>query len=124
MECPSPIIGSPLRLVEVPQPDEEKDRRCSQHPPSNSPRTELRSEEHDDSLEMRLSQMTMKNKRLQAALQQRTAEQFQRMRSFEEVERQNRLMVEGLKQFQEALCGLQQQVQTLQKKVDAILGKL
>jgi len=68
--------------------------------------------------------MSLRNKRLQATLQQRTAEQFQRMRSYEEMERQNRVMVEGLEQFQEALHGLQEEVQTLLNKVDAILGKL
>jgi hypothetical protein len=33
-------------------------------------------------------------------------------------------MVEGLEQFQDALHGLREQVQTLQNKVDVILGKL
>jgi hypothetical protein len=46
------------------------------------------------------------------------------MRGYEEIERQNKVMVEGLGQFQDALHGLQEQVQTLQNKVDVILGKL
>lgn len=75
-------------------------------------------------MNIRLSQMTLKNKRLQATLHQKTAEQFQRMRGYEEIERQNRVMAEGLGQFQDALHGLQEQVQTLQNKVDTILGKL
>jgi hypothetical protein len=125
MESPSPTLSSPLRLVEESKTDKPRDRPCSQPPPpSNSAPDDLQFQGHNDSLSIRLSQMTLKNKRLQATLHQRTAEQFQRMRGYEEIERQNKVMVEGLEQFQDVLHGLQEQVQTLQNKVDAILGKL
>ena len=114
---------SPLRLVEEPKTEGQRDQPCIEQPPlPDSPNLQLR--EHDESVNNRLSQMELKNKWLKATLQQRTAEQFQRMRSFEEIERQNRVMVKGLEQFQEVLQGLQEQVRTLQCKVEAILGML
>ncbi|KIW36162.1 uncharacterized protein PV06_11552 [Exophiala oligosperma] len=117
------MITSPLQLVEEPKTEEQRDQPCIEQTPSpDAPNLQLR--EGDESVNNRLSQMELKNKWLKATLQQRTAEQFQRMRSFEEMERQNRVMVNGLQQFQEALHGLQEQVRTLQSKVEAILGRL
>ncbi|KAK5189228.1 hypothetical protein LTR92_010793 [Exophiala xenobiotica] len=122
-ESINPVITSPLRLVEEPKTEEQRDQPCVEQPPlPDAPKLQLR--EHDESLNNRLSQMEVKNKWLKATLQQRTAEQFQRMRSFEETERQNRVMVKGLEQFQEALHGLQEQVRALQSKVEAILERL
>ena len=120
MGSPSPTVSSPL-LGEEPIP--KRDRPCQQ-PPLSDARSGDPILEQGDSLTARLSQLSLRNKRLQATLQQRTAEQFQRMRSYEEMERQNRVMLEGLEQFQEALHGLREQVQTLLNKVDAIQGKL
>ncbi|KAL6247092.1 hypothetical protein RBB50_006400 [Rhinocladiella similis] len=123
MESIKTMITSPLQLVEEPKTEEQRDQPCIEQTPSpDAPNLQLR--EGDESVNNRLSQMELKNKWLKATLQQRTAEQFQRMRSFEEMERQNRVMVNGLQQFQEALHGLQEQVRTLQSKVEAILGRL
>ena len=121
MGSPSPTVSSPL-LGEEPIP--KRDRPCQQPPLSDARSGDPLILEQGDSLTARLSQMDLRNRRLQATLKQRTAEQFQRMRSYEEMERQNRVMVEGLEQFQEALHGLREQVQTLLNKVDAIQGKL
>ncbi|KAK6362414.1 hypothetical protein LTS17_012880 [Exophiala oligosperma] len=102
------MITSPLQLVEEPKTEEQRDQPCIEQTPSpDAPNLQLR--EGDESVNNRLSQMELKNKWLKATLQQRTAEQFQRMRSFEEMERQNKVMVNGLQQFQEALHGLQEQ---------------
>ncbi|KAK5187869.1 hypothetical protein LTR92_011844, partial [Exophiala xenobiotica] len=123
METINTVTISPLRLVEEPKTEERRDQPCIEHPPSpDAPKSQSR--EHDESSNNRLSQLELKNKWLKATLQQRTAEQFQRMRSFEEIERQNRVMVKGLEQFQEVLHGLQEQVRALQSKVEAILGIL
>ncbi|KAJ9493267.1 hypothetical protein H2202_011275, partial [Exophiala xenobiotica] len=123
MESIKTMITSPLQLVEEPKTEAQRDQPCIEQTPSpDAPNLQLR--ERDESMNNRLSQMELKNKWLKATLQQRTAEQFQRMRSFEEMERQNKVMVNGLQQFQEALHGLQEQVRTLQSKVEAILGRL
>lgn len=123
MESNNTVITSPLQLVEERKTEEQRDQPCIEQTPSpDAPNLQL--PERDESVNNRLSQMELKNKWLKATLQQRTAEQFQRMRSFEEMERQNRVMVNGLQQFQEALHGLQEQVKTLQSKVEAILGRL
>ncbi|KIW36076.1 uncharacterized protein PV06_11618 [Exophiala oligosperma] len=123
MESIKTMITSPLQLVEEPKTEAQRDQPCIEQTPSpDAPNLQLR--ERDESVNNRLSQMELKNKWLKATLQQRTAEQFQRMRSFEEMERQNKVMVNGLQQFQEALHGLQEQVRTLQSKVEAILGRL
>ncbi len=123
MESNNTVITSPLQLVEERKTEEQRDQPCIEQTPSpDAPNLQLR--ERDESVNNRLSQMELKNKWLKATLQQRTAEQFQRMRSFEEMERQNKVMVNGLQQFQEALHGLQEQVRTLQSKVEAILGRL
>ncbi len=123
MESNNTVITSPLQLVEERKTEEQRDQPCIEQTPSpDAPNLQL--PERDESVNNRLSQMELKNKWLKATLQQRTAEQFQRMRSFEEIERQNRVMVKGLEQFQEVLQGLQEQVRTLQSKVEAILGML
>jgi hypothetical protein len=60
----------------------------------------------------------LENQRLRAVLRQRTTEQFQRLRSFEESERRNRIAVTELRQIKVALDDLLETVEDLQRILD------
>ncbi|KIW36642.1 uncharacterized protein PV06_11154 [Exophiala oligosperma] len=113
MERSETAIISPLRLTE----ESGNDRR-PKDPPwiEEDERTKLQIQDKDA--------LSLKVKRLQAALKQRTAEQFQRMRSLEETERQNQVMEEGLKRFQSTLVSVQARLQDLQSEVKSLRGQM
>ncbi|KIW35982.1 uncharacterized protein PV06_11702 [Exophiala oligosperma] len=116
MEGWGPAIISPLRLTEESTNDGAKGQLKDQPSIEENEKTKSQIQDKDA--------LGLKVKRLQAALKQRTAEQFQRMRTFEEVERQNRVMEEGLKRFQSTLDSVQARLQDLQSEVEILRGQM
>ncbi|KAL6240409.1 hypothetical protein RBB50_012691 [Rhinocladiella similis] len=115
MEGFETAIISPLRLTEESGNDRRKGPK-DQHSIEGDEKSKPQSQDKDA--------LGLQVKRLRAALKQRTAEQFQRMRTFEEIERQNRVMEEGLTRFQSTLEAVQARLQGLQSEVESLRGQM